>query len=285
MIYLAISILLNSLLFVIFKLFLRYQINSLQAIITNYVVAAILGYGFGGGNYDLGTILNSQWLIGSLILGLIFISTFLILAKTTQNGGLTMASIASKMSVVIPVIFAFVVYNDQVQYSKLIGIIIALIAVYLTSTSNQQSGLQKNQWHLPVLLFLGAGILDTLLKYIEQSFVPKDQIPHYSATIFASAFLFGFLYKITFKRSAWELKSILAGILLGIPNYFSIYFLIKALQFQGLESSVVFPINNIGVVLITSLIGFLIFKETLETKNWLGIILSIIAILLIGFSV
>lgn len=68
---------------------------------------------------------------------------------------------------------------------------------------------------------------------------------------------------------------------LGVPNYFSLYFLIKALQNKNLESATIFTLINIGVILLSTFFGILLFKEKLIKQNYLGIALAIIAVILV----
>jgi len=98
--------------------------------------------------------------------------------------------------------------------------------------------------------------------------------------IFHSLFIVYLLYK----KQIPSKKSLLFGLVLGIPNYFSIYILLKALEGSGLESSIVFPINNMGVVLVSTLISLIWFGEKLSIKNYIGVAISILAISLIAFS-
>ena len=92
------------------------------------------------------------------------------------------------------------------------------------------------------------------------------------------------VYKsIRFKKS-FSLKSIPLGATLGIINYASIYFLLKALRINGLESSSLFTINNVAIVAVSTLIGLLIFKEKISNKNWIGICLALISIVLVTLA-
>jgi uncharacterized membrane protein len=79
-------------------------------------------------------------------------------------------------------------------------------------------------------------------------------------------------------------KNIIAGIFLGIPNYFSIYFLFKALNFYLNNSAAVFPINNVGIVVASTLFAVLIFSEKLNRKNVIGFVLAIISIILMSLE-
>jgi uncharacterized membrane protein len=69
---------------------------------------------------------------------------------------------------------------------------------------------------------------------------------------------------------------------LGIFNYFSIYFLLRALQNDFINSSSIFTINNVAIVLLSTIFGILFFKETLSKKNWFGIGLAVISIILVA---
>ncbi|MBK7668019.1 MAG: hypothetical protein IPJ32_12200 [Sphingobacteriaceae bacterium] len=73
----------------------------------------------------------------------------------------------------------------------------------------------------------------------------------------------------------------IGGIILGIPNYFSIFFILKSLEANIFTSAQLFPVLNISNVVLTALVGFLVFKEKLSAQNLLGVLLAVISILLI----
>lgn len=274
--------------FVIFKLLSKYKINTLQAIVVNYATACTVGITTSQTPFNIDTVLKSSWLYGAIILGFLFISIFNVMALTAQRNGLSVASVASKMSVIIPVIFGIYVYNESLGFQKLIGIILALIAVYLTSIKKGASGNLKSNFWLPVILFFGSGIIDTSIKYFETTYVGENGIPIFSASIFAIAFLLGILLLVYQKFNNF-LKitplSIFGGIILGIVNYYSIYFLLKALNYEGLESSTLFTVNNVAIVAVSTLIGLILFKESISKTNWTGIALALISIILVTLTI
>jgi len=287
LIYLLLSILASTAIFVVFKLFQRYKINTLQAIVVNYVTACICGLLSYESSINTSEIFNSKWFYGAVLLGFLFISVFNLMALTAQRNGLSVASVASKMSVVIPVIFGIYAYNEGVGFQKIFGIILALIAVYLTAIKTQTSINFRQGLLLPFLLFLGSGVIDASIKYLETTYVSKNGIPIFSATIFGCAAIIGILilaYKAFNKPFEFEAKNVIGGILLGIINYYSIFYLLKALQFEGLESSTLFTVNNVAIVMVSTLAGLLLFKESISKKNWLGISLAIVSILLVTLA-
>ncbi|MBW1297724.1 EamA family transporter [Aquimarina litoralis] len=289
MIYLLLSILASSWIFITFKLFTKYKVDTLQAIVINYIVASSSGFIAYSKPINLDSISSFSWFYITIALGLIFILVFNLMAITTQKNGLSVAAVASKMSVAIPVIFGIIVYQESTGLLKISGILIALVAVYLTSVKNENGISIKTQNLIyPLLVFFGGGVIDTSLKYMEQNHVGEEETSIFSACIFGFAAIIGIcvlLFKFIRRELDIELKNIIAGICLGVPNYFSIYFLIQALRNENMDSSTVFIINNVAILLLSTLAGILFFKEKLIPKNWLGIILAIISILLVTFSI
>lgn len=72
--------------------------------------------------------------------------------------------------------------------------------------------------------------------------------------------------------------------LIGIPNYFSIWCLVHFLQESPWQTSASIPVNNMGIVLFSAVVAWILFKERLTKINWLGILLSLVAIYLIAFG-
>jgi drug/metabolite transporter (DMT)-like permease len=286
-IYLLLSIAASTLLFIIFKLFNVYKIDTFQAIVVNYAVACICGILSYDSKINTTEIIRSEWFYGAIGLGFLFITVFNLMALTAQKNGLSVASVASKMSVIIPIVFGVYVYNESAVFQKIIGIVLALIAVYLASVKSKTTINFKKNLALPLLVFIGSGIIDTSIKYIETKYVPENGIPIFSATIFSFAFTIGIImvvYKIVRKQFQFDSKSIIGGVVLGIVNYYSIYFLLKALNMEGNESSTLFTINNVGIVMLSTLVGLLVFKEHISRKNWIGIGLAIVSIILVTFA-
>ncbi len=289
MIFLALSIIASTLIFVIFRLFASYNINTLQAIVVNYFVACscgVIGY---QNSIELSAIPQYNWFYYTLALGALFIIVFNLMAITTQHSGLSVVSVATKMALVIPIAFGLWYYQEPLGPFKAAGIVLALIAVYLVALK-KDSGiiLQKRNLVFPMLVFLGSGLIDTSLNFLQNDFITdKTLIPLFSSTIFMTAGVIGIMVLVVQKIKGvlvLEFKNIIAGIVLGIPNYFSIYFLVKALRSDLFDSSGIFTINNVGIVIVSTLLGIVFFKEQLSIKNWIGITLAVISIALVSLA-
>ncbi|MBM1107516.1 DMT family transporter [Aurantibacter crassamenti] len=285
MLDLALSVFFASLIFVIFKLFSIYKVETLYAIITNYIVASIYGFTLYKGTVTPIEIPEKKWFLGTLILGVLFIVVFKLMAATAQKVGVSVASVSTKMSLVIPVIFGVLVYNEELGGLKILGIILALASVYFTSFKEQSLNVKRTSLLLPFLVFLGSGIIDTTLNFMQEKHIQEAELPLFSATIFAFAATTGIVF-IAIKTFKTPLKvnyrNTIGGIALGVINYYSIFFLMRALQNDTLNSASIFTINNVAIVMFSTLLGILLFKEHLSIKNWGGIVLAIISILLVA---
>ncbi|SDB43725.1 EamA-like transporter family protein [Flavobacteriaceae bacterium MAR_2010_188] len=288
MIYLLLSILASTVIFIIFKLINKYEINTLQVIVVNYITACLLGLSLSKVPFKISNILTEEWFYGAFFLGILFIIIFNVMALTAQRNGISVASVATKMSVIIPILFGIYVYHESHGPIKIIGILIALIAVYLASVKSEKLIVSIKSLWLPITVFFGSGIIDTSIKFMQNEYLSQDKFSLFSSVIFFFAGTIGIItlaFQFLTKKNKFNLKSIPAGILLGIVNFSSIYYLLLALSIENLESSTIFTINNVGIVLISTLVGLTLFKEKLYPKNWLGIALAVIAIFLVSITI
>jgi len=294
MIYLIGSILLSSYLTLSFKVFPRFNINTLQAIVFNYIACVLTGALVNGSFPVNRQTIEAPWFVWALVMGGMFISIFNVIGFTTQKLGVAVASVANKLSLVIPFIFSFYLYNEQATGLKIAGIAVALVAVMLTCYPSEKNNdhpakVKQLLFVLPVVLFISSGLLDTLIVFVQNSFFnkPTGNFNDFLITAFSVAGILGLLllvFQMATGRQRFSVKSLLAGIILGIPNYFSIWCLGKVIiSYQG-NSSAIIPVNNMGIVLFSAVAAWVIFKEKLSLINWIGIILAVAAIALITYG-
>ncbi len=291
MIFLLLSILCNSLLFIILKYFGRFKVNTLQALVFNYITAFSLGVMTNDSGIPFTTLPQMPWFWLILVTGTLFIIVFLLIAKTAQEIGVSVATVANKMSVIIPVTIAVLFYHNSCGPLKILGIGLALTALLLTSLKEKGAAASspRGLWmfFLPLIVFIGSGVIDALVNFAQERLITKEYSSLFLAGCFAVAGCIGIVtvaFRYLIKKEKIVLQSVIAGIVLGVPNYISIHCMMKALNSKVLESSVLYPINNMGIVLLSTAGAVLIFKEKLSWKNTVGILISVVAILLIARS-
>lgn len=277
----------NVILLIVLKSFKRFNVPAFPAIVVNYFVAGSFSLLF---TNPKSVYLDATHLwMPAALLGILLVSVFYMISLTTEKIGVSAASVANKMSVVIPVVLAFLLYGDNITLLKITGIVLALLSVIFVSSSPQtEPSSEKPNYLLPAAVFIGSGVIDALVNYAQMKVVHSDvETACLSGLFFFAAGVFGSLAFVLFYKNKKDLpykKVILAGIILGTPNYFSIYFVMRAISTNIMQSSVLYPIVNVGVVLGSTLIAFFFFAEKLSFKNWMGIALSIAAIALIAWS-
>jgi drug/metabolite transporter (DMT)-like permease len=286
MIALALSITGNALLFVILKSYPRWNIDTLSAIVFNYLTAGTLGLLFDKSGTPYSQIFTREWFPFSIALGCLFISIFILVAYTAQKVSVAASSVANKMSVIIPICCAIYFFHDRLSFYRVAGIGLALAAVYLTSIKKDERRAGMN-FLLPFTVFIGSGAIDALINYSQHEKVSDAESSLFISTCFLIAFSIGIavtLYRILFKRLTVPVKNVIGGIVLGIPNYASIFFFVKALNSKMFESSVLFPMNNVGVVLVSAALAFILFREKLSRINLAGVAIAVAAIILMSQS-
>lgn len=288
MFYLIAVILLNVLISALFKLFPRYKIDTLQAIVANYCVCVVTGSLFIGKVPFTAASLHAPWLPWALVMGASFISIFNLIAYSTRVDGITTTTIANKLSLVIPVLFSVWFYNEQAGIAKIAGILLAFPAVYLTTRTTGSPGEKAQNLLWPVLLFIGSGLLDTLVNYVQNTHLAGADVQAvFTIYCFAVAGTLGVVLVsvlLLTGRAQFRWQNLIAGICVGIPNYFSIYYLIRLLNSKFLQSSASIPVLNIGILVASSLTAILVFRERAGTMRIIGLLLAVGAILLIAFG-
>lgn len=286
MIFLVLSILVSTLFGISFKVIGIKNINAFQAIVVNYIVAGILGFITTKSSVTPLNVLEQPWIYLALGLGIIFIGSLFVIAETTAKSGISVAQVSNRMSVVIPISIAIMFYGDNLSIAKVIGIILAIAAVYLVSHKESAGrSTQKFWWLFPLIIFVCSGIVDSSMNYAQRYLLSENDFDAFLSTIFSTAFIFGFivlLYQLIIKKEKFQAQAVPAGIILGVINFGTMYFIVSALSSNVLEPSALFPINNLSILTISTLISVLVFKEKLSSKNWLGIALSLLAILILG---
>ncbi len=286
MIYLLLAIAASTLVLVCFKIFERFGVDSLTAITLNYAVGALFGFGYAGGHLPMVTFPLPGWMVMSLITGTVLITGFISYAVSARRAGIAITAISGRMSVIIPVLMGIFVIGDSSGFVKIAGILLAFVAFYLTLKSEKALNINIQVLFITLAVFILTGINDSSIKITQHYFLPPDDdaaYVNYVASAFTVAFAIGALvtaFRLLKLKAGFKLNDLFAGIVLGLLNWFSVFNMIKGMTV--IQVSVFLPLMNISVVVLSSLIGYFIFREKLKAVNWAGIALAVFAIYLIA---
>lgn len=284
MIFLILAIIFSTGVFVAMRLFERYKLDNHQALMWNYVFASSTGFAICEHWDTAPQLVAEPWFGLSLLTGFWFIFTYLLMTASTQRSGVTVTSLSSKLSVVLPILAGVIMLGERLNFVATTGIVLALVALVLVLEKKKESGEKNNRsWLLPVCIFFGTGTGDILMKITEQQ-NSGDDLGFMIAFIYFVALIFGIIiviWDLVRGKSKWQWKSALGGIGLGVINFFSTSSVYHAMR--SFDNVVLFPIYNIGVVSLTAVVGWLVFKEKLTLKNYIGLIIAVIAVIMITF--
>jgi drug/metabolite transporter (DMT)-like permease len=282
MVYLLATTLLGFAIFVVFRLFRKFGIDNLHAITANYAVATVISYLAYDHRVTAGMILDASWFPFVLLIGALFIGVFFLFAHSAQKAGVAVTAVSSKMSVAIPAAAGFIFFSEDFSMIKIVGIVAALLAFYLTFKNKDKLVTDWKTLYLPFFLFLGTGLNDLLMKTADYHYIEDDLLLLLSVIFFVALIIGGLLlsFKLLGNINKLDPKSLVAGMLLGLVNFGSTYFLFKSMEY--FDSSLMFPVRNTGIVVLSALAGYFVFNEKLNRTNWTGILLAVVAILLVA---
>ncbi len=285
MIYLLLCIISNAGIMVVFKIAGNMKLDTLRIIVINYFTAAILGFIIGG--LPERSDFNAEWMPMAVTIGILFIVVFFLIALSTQRAGMAVTSVAAKMSVVIPITFSLFYFNEPISALKITGILLALTSVFMTTYNRDKTNKKRILVVLlPIIIFFSAGFIDSLIKYTQEVHIADHSTVMFSSILFSISAIMGVIFSLFrkgFLKTEKLLQIILAGIILGIVNFFSLYGIIMALESNVFDSSIVFGINNMGIVVLSVIIALIFFSEKLSNLNKAGIVLSILTIVFLSY--
>ncbi len=286
MIFLLLAILCSAGLPLLFRAFDDWRVNLFWAIPVNYFACIVVGTIFAPAPADVSALLSQPWSFLAMLQGFILAVNFYLLAYTAQRAGVSVAVLASRLSVAIPAILAFLLYGDSFNAVKTVGLAAALSSLYLCTATGQDFGVTRAWLRrlLPILVFFMFGCHFTLLKFTQARYLDSSSYHVYVTTSFCFALLTSVAIGLAKIRTRVGVRSgdLIAGGVLGLINYGAIYFLVKVLSLEGWQSSQLFPIYSVGVVSVSSLLAMILFKERLSRLKTFGLVIGLMAVALLN---
>ncbi|WP_433831937.1 EamA/RhaT family transporter [Flavobacterium anhuiense] len=281
MLFLILSILCSVIVGVIFKISRKYNANPSQIISFNYIAAITLCYFTF--TPDLNALDHNAPLGIYTSVGILLPILFLFLALSIRYMGIAKTDAAQRLSLFIPILAAWLLFNEGFNTYKTIGVLVGFTALLFILKKPLDN--TENKWIYPAAVLVGFGIIDILFKKIALYTV----VPYTTSLffVFLIAFAVSILivaYKSFIAKENFVLKSIPFGILVGIFNFGNILFYLKAHKAFAENPSTVFAGMNMGVIILGTLIGAFFFKEKLSKINILGLVLALLAVVFIFLS-
>jgi drug/metabolite transporter (DMT)-like permease len=133
------------------------------------------------------------------------------------------------------------------------------------------------------VLFLAGGAVDIIMKTFQEAYGATNSRFMFLLLSFGIAFLIGLTIVVHkgIRTGIWPDRETWAwGTLLGVINYGSLEFLLRALE--ELPGTVVFPVNNIAIVVLAAIFGVMFWGERLSKMNLAGLALALVGLVLLS---
>lgn len=289
MIYLILAVISSASIALVFKALGSLGGNRFGVIIGNYLTCILISLIMTGGPAALTNAAPVTYLCGA-IGGLLFVLGLIFMQSSVAANGATLTSAFGKLGVMVPLAFSFLIFREQPEIIQVVGIVIALAALVLINSPDKDtpaeassgSEVKTYSFALLILTFLGNGLADSMSKVFEQAGPRSDDKVFISIIFCVAAVISAFLayreYRIT--GSPIRPKELLAGVAVGVPNYFCSYFLLASVT--RLPSFLVYPIFSTGTIVVVMLVSTLLFKEHPTKKQMAGIGMILLALVLLN---
>ena len=286
MTYLILAIVTSTLNHLIFKGIARFKIDLLTAIVVNYAVCTTIGFTSSRQTLLQESVFQQSWFPFSVLQGCFLVTCFFLIGLSTRKQGVAITTLATRLSLVIPVAMAFILFSDPITFPKVAGIFTAISALYLSVIDPSKSKeLVKSVSHLPIILFIFFGLNTSMMKIVEAGYLTDASYHAYVMFAFVAAFVISATvlgWRIIQNKQMSRWQDLLAGLVLGSVNYGAVYFLIRALSVPGFQSSQVFPTISIAVVIFSALGARLFFVELINKRLITAILIGAGSIILVN---
>lgn len=251
--------------------------SKMALLVSNYTVCSVLGgfFAIQSGIPETGEGLSFAVILG-IFGGFLFLYSLVVFQKSISRNGVILSSTFMKLGVLVPTLLAMIVFREQPKTVQLAGLALAVCAIILM---NYEKGHQAASGKgLLLLLLLVCGGTDALTNVYDKLGAEgwKDL---FLLVIFFTALVFSAVLLMREGRKPTA-TDFLVGIGVGIPNYFSSRFLLGALK--TVSAVVVFPVYSTSALLMITLAGVLLFRETLDKKKASALALILAALVLLN---
>ena len=191
--------------------------------------------------------------------GILYLASFVIYQRSVQRCGIAVSVL---------------VFRELPSAVQAVGFVIAIVAIILINAGNADGRFSLG---LIGLLVIGGGA-NAMSEVFEQvgTAALSSQFLLYT---FLTAFLLCCALVLV-KKEQPDLVSILFGLLIGIPNYFSARFLLQSLD--SVPAVIAHPTYSVVSVAAVSVLGVCFFRERLKLRQWIAMLIIGCALILLN---
>ncbi len=276
MLSLLFAIISSALVSIILRFSENYCKNNISLLACNYVMCIALSCVFSGwALFPAGEGSETVVCLG-VFNGILYLAGFLLLEMNIRRNGVVLSSTFMKLSVLVPTFLSVVFFHERPTALQILGFAAAVSAILLINMDKEKSSLQFKTGL--ILLLVTGGLGDAMSKVFEEVGNPDFQSQFLLYT-FASAFILCVIVAF-YKKQGLTVADLCAGLILGIPNFFSARFLLKALN--SVPAVVAYPTYSVATIVVVTAAGICFFHEALNRRQTAAITIILAALVLLN---
>lgn len=279
MLFLILAIASSTAISFILRFFDKKIHNNMVMFLGNYFVCVLLSCFYARGSEAFKVISGTKIaVILGIISGIFYLMGFVLLQTNIRKNGIILSTLFMRLGVLVPIAMALIIFNERPSYMEVGGIILAIAAIFVINFEKDKGEGKKSAVYLLLFLLIAGGLNDSFAN-IQDKIGNRACNDQYLLITFAVALLSS-VVMIFVKKQHFTLIDLGIGMLVGLPNYYCSRFLLLSLS--KLKAIIVYPMYNIGTILLISLMGILLFKEKLGKNKIIGLLLVIAALILLN---
>lgn len=279
MFFLFLAILSSTLVSLFMRLSEGHSKNAMVMFIANYAACSIVGRCFMGSTPLLPTGSGGTFaLVLGIFGGVLFLLSLALYQLNIRKNGVVLSALFMKLGVLVPTAMAMLFFREIPGIPQVLGFLLAIGAILVINLDGGNASGAAGSGLLLVLLLLAGGLADSFTNIYDELGNPQWK-DHFLFFIFLAA---GFISLVValIQNKPFGAGDILFGLLVGVPNYFSSRFQLLALG--SLPAIVVYPVYNVGTIILISLAGVLFFRERLSRRKLMGLAMILAALVLLN---
>lgn len=213
-----------------------------------------------------------------VITGILYLCGFLLYQISIEKSGASLSAMFNKMGIVVPMIFSMIIWREIPGVLQWIGIVMSMFAIIIVNLNfgGKERSSVKPQL---MIMFIIVGFSEFTNKLF-QKYAMTELKNHFMFTLFFTALITSFILLFRNRKQGLNFKSAIYGVMVGIPNMLSTFFLIEALN--RIPATIVYPVFSASSIVIIMIVTTLIFKERLKKKEVVAMIITILALVFIN---
>lgn len=286
MLYLILAIISSALVSIMMRVGENHTKNNISMLSVNYAICLILAVFYTGIDnlFQTGEGLGTALALGS-VNGFFYIASLVLFQNSVKQNGVVLSAIFMKLGIMVPLVISILLFQEMPTMVQVFGFILAIVAIIIINLKGKATeNIIENASEISlkkiglILVLIGCGLADGMSKIYQE--LGADEFEElFLVCTFIIAFILSVIFVI-YKKQRYTQNEIIYGILLGVPNYYSARFLLKALG--QISAVVAYPTFSIGTIAVVTLTGVIVFKEKITKLQMIAIGLIAVAVVLLN---